>query len=53
MNVFQGVRTSVTVQLNDHIALFMIGVHCMSHHTNLIIQTFCKMGIVGKIKNVL
>jgi hypothetical protein len=53
MNVFQGVRTSVTIQLNDQIASFMIGVHCMSHDTNLTIQTFCKMGIVGKIKDVL
>lgn len=31
----------------------MIGVHCMSHCTNLTVQTFFRMGIVRKIENVL
>jgi hypothetical protein len=35
MSVFQGVRIGVTFQLKTQIVLFMIGVHCMSHCTNL------------------
>ncbi len=31
----------------------MMGVHCMCHHTNLVVQTLSKMDIVGKIKDVL
>jgi hypothetical protein len=31
----------------------MIGVHCMSHCTNLVVQTLYQMGIVRKIENVL
>ncbi len=49
MSVFQGVKIGVTVQLKTQNALFMIGVHCMSHCTNLAMQTLSKMGIVGKI----
>jgi hypothetical protein len=31
----------------------MINVHCMNHCTNLVVQTFFKLGIVGKIEDVL
>jgi hypothetical protein len=31
----------------------MINVHCMSHHTNLVIQILFKMSIVKKIEDVL
>jgi hypothetical protein len=31
----------------------MIGVHCMNHDTNLVIQTLSRMGIVRKIEDVL
>jgi hypothetical protein len=31
----------------------MIGVHFMSHYTNLTTQTFFKLRIVGKIEDVL
>jgi len=43
----------VTIQLKEENAPFMIGVHCMSHGTNLAVQTLFKMGIVRKIEDVL
>ncbi len=54
MNVFQGIRTSViTVQLKEDNAPFMIGVHFMNHHINLVVQFFSKVGIVRKIEDVM
>jgi hypothetical protein len=53
VRVFQGVRTNVTVQLKNQNAPFMIGVHCTSHHINLVVQTLSKFDIVGKIEDVL
>lgn len=38
--VFQGVCNRVTMQLQQEICLFMVGMHCMAHHTNLAMQTF-------------
>jgi hypothetical protein len=52
--VFQGITIGViTIQLKEGNARFMIGVHYMSHHINLIVQTIFKMGIVRKIKDVM
>lgn len=31
----------------------MINVHCMSHQTNLVVQFLKKLGIVGKIEDVI
>jgi hypothetical protein len=31
----------------------MINMHCMNHHTNLVVQTISKLGIVGKNEDVL
>ncbi len=53
VSFFQGVITSVIVQLKDQTTPFMTSVHYMSHRTNLVVQTFYKMGIVGKIEDVL
>ncbi len=43
----------ITIQLKEENAPFMISVHYMSNHINLIVQTLCKMGIVRKIKDVM
>jgi hypothetical protein len=40
VNVFSGIRIGVIVQLREDNAPFMISVHCISHYTNLIVQTF-------------
>jgi hypothetical protein len=45
-------RCDISIERREN-APFMIGVHCMNHHTNLAIQTFSQMGIVRKIENVL
>jgi hypothetical protein len=50
VNVFQGVKTCVIVQLKDKNAPLLIGVHCMDHHTNLIVQIIFELGIVGKLR---
>jgi hypothetical protein len=34
-------------------AIHDLDVHCMTHHTNLIVQILSKMGIVRKIDDVL
>jgi hypothetical protein len=39
VSVFQGVRTGMTVQLKDNHAPFVMGIHYMSHRTNLAVQT--------------
>lgn len=33
VSIFQGVRTGVTMQLKNKDRPFIIGIHCMSHHT--------------------
>ncbi len=53
MNVFQGVKTRVIVQLKNQKSPFTINVHYMSNHTNLAIQIFFKLGILGKFEDVL
>lgn len=37
MNVFQGEKTKVTKQIKDSWPPFLMGVHYVVHHTNLII----------------
>jgi len=52
-NDVKDIRTNVIVQLKDQNAPFMIDVHCMNYHSNLMVQTFSKLGIVGKIESML
>lgn len=37
VNVFQSTKIGVTKQIHDQYAPHSIGVHCMAHHTNLIV----------------
>jgi len=53
VNVFQGVRTRVTIQLKDQNVPFMTGIHCMTHCTNLVVQTLLNLAIVRKFEDVL
>jgi hypothetical protein len=39
VNVFQGTKSGVTKQIKENYAPHSIGVHCMSHRTNLVVQT--------------
>jgi hypothetical protein len=36
VNVFQGTKIGVIKQIHDQYAYHSIGVHCMAHHTNLV-----------------
>lgn len=53
VSVFQGVRTGVTVQLKDNHAPFVSGMHCMSHRTNLAVQTLSQVPLVTRIEELL
>jgi hypothetical protein len=53
VSVFQGVRTGVTVQLKEHHVPFVSGMHCMSHRTNLTIQTLSQVPLVMRIEELL
>lgn len=49
----QGAYIGVTVQfINKHI-IFLIGVHCMAHHTNLTVQTFSDFEVVRDVEDML
>jgi hypothetical protein len=52
-NKVKDIRTNVIVQLKNQNPPFMIDVHCMNYHINLIVQTFSKLGIVEKIESML
>jgi hypothetical protein len=47
--VFQGLKLDVTTQLMQKHVPFVSGVHCMTHHTNLIVQTLHGLTLVAKI----
>jgi hypothetical protein len=53
VSVFQGVRTGVTVQLKEHHAPLVSGMHCMSHRTNLAVQTLSQVPLVMRIEELL
>jgi hypothetical protein len=53
VSVFQGVRTRVTVQLKDSHVPFVMGIHCMSHRTNLAVQTLSQVPLVARIEDML
>ena len=38
ISVLQGSRIGVTTELKEHDAPFMIGVYCMAHQTNLVVN---------------
>ncbi len=53
VSVFYGVRIRVIIQLKNQNVPFMVNVYCMSHHTNLVVQTLSKLAIGGEIDDVL
>jgi hypothetical protein len=52
MSIFQGCRNGVTVQLQEHAAPFMFGVHCMAHCTNLVVQHLSDLPLVAKLESL-
>jgi len=53
MIIFQGLKPDVTTQLMQKHIPFVNGVHYMTHHTNLVVQTFSGLTLVANIKTLL
>jgi hypothetical protein len=47
------VRTGVTVQLKENHSPFVLEMHCMSHRTNLAVQTLLQLPLVAWIEVML
>jgi hypothetical protein len=50
VNVFQGGKTRITKQIKDSWAPFSMGVHCVAHRTNLVIQSLTYLVFMAWIK---
>ncbi len=53
VTIFQGLKTSVIVQFMNMHNHFIIGIHCMTHQCNLVVQTFSSLFLVAKIEALL
>jgi hypothetical protein len=51
--IFQGAKSGVTTQLKKKFAPYMLGVHCVEHQANLVVQTLSKLPLVSKIEVML
>jgi len=52
ISTFQGVRSRVITSLKTQHALYFIGIHCMVHRTNLIMQSLSSMPMVSKLEDL-
>jgi hypothetical protein len=50
VTIFQGLKTSVTIQLMNKHNPFIIGFHCMAHQCNLAMQIFSSLSLVINIE---
>jgi hypothetical protein len=50
VNVFEGGKTRVTKQIKDSCAPFSMGVHCVAHRTNLVVQCMVDLVFMAWIK---
>jgi hypothetical protein len=48
--VFQGSRTSVTIQMKETMASFFMGAHCFGHRTKLAMFVFSKLSLVVQLE---
>jgi hypothetical protein len=53
VNVFQGTKNGVTKHIHDTYAFHPIGVHCMAHNTNLVVQTLLGRLLVVRIESLM
>jgi hypothetical protein len=53
VNVCQGTKSGVTMQIKDNYAPHSIGVHCMAHCTNLVVYMLSKLPLVIRFSNLL
>jgi hypothetical protein len=52
-SMFVGCKTSVSVQMKEKLAPYLVVVHCCAHYTNLAIQTFSSLSIVHRLEDSL
>jgi hypothetical protein len=52
VNVFQGVKLSVTKQIQKTCTPFNLGVHCVSHKTKLVMQTLSFFPIMHQVETL-
>jgi hypothetical protein len=53
VNVFQGRHNGCIIQMCDFYAPFSLGVHCMAHRMNLVIETLSLYPLVSNIEGLL
>jgi hypothetical protein len=47
--ILQGLKTCVIVQLMNKHNAYIVGIHCMTHQCNLVVQTLSSLFLVAKI----
>jgi hypothetical protein len=52
VSVIQGCRAGVTQQLKEQDALFLLGVHCMTHYSNLAVEPLSNLPVVSKLESL-
>ncbi len=51
--VFQGVHANMITQIKKQLALYLFGVHCVAHWTNVVILVLNKLTLVAHIEGML
>jgi hypothetical protein len=51
-SVLQGAWASVTTQMKDNVAPFMLGMHCFAHWTNLVVLVLSKFNLVAHLETL-
>lgn len=52
VSTYQGVKSGFIVKLINKHTPFMVGVYCMAHHTNLVVQTLSKLKTVRHVEDL-
>jgi len=52
-SMFTRCRTSVSMQMKEKLAPYLVVMHCCAHHTNLTIQTFYFLSIMHCLEDLL
>jgi hypothetical protein len=52
VNIFQGLKFGVTIQVCESWAPFNLGMHCVSHHNNLAMQNLFVFPLVLQLKEL-
>ncbi len=53
MSTFQGIKFKVTTLMRTEQTSYFIGIHCMAHRMNLVMQSLYTMPMVSKLESLL